>query len=69
MESSDLQPPKSYYEVIQQEIEDLRNSDRDDISFAIEAIRINLAAWSFKDETILLEAMQRLEKLKNTPNA
>ena len=62
---ADIQPPRSYWEVIQQETKDLRNSDRDAIPFAIEAIRINLACAAFKDETILLEAMQKLEKLKN----
>lgn len=52
------------FETIKRETQALRQSDVDDITFAIEAIRINLSAWAYKDETLLLEAMQRLQQLK-----
>jgi len=48
------------FNTIKQEIQGLRQSNKDDIEFAIEAIRLNLSAWAYKDETLLYEAMQRL---------
>lgn len=52
------------YETLQQEAADLRVAGFDPIKFAIEAIRINLACYTYKDETILLEAMERLQKFQ-----
>lgn len=48
------------FHTIKQEIQELRQSNKDDIEFAIEAIRLNLVAWAYKDETLLYEAMRRL---------
>lgn len=60
----DIQPPQPYWQVLQQEIKDLKNSNRDPISFAVEAIRLNLSCAGFKDEVILFDAMKRLESLQ-----
>ena len=65
MPLEDIRPPRPPWETLQDEIKELRKSAKDPISFAIEAIRINLACYAFKDETILLEAMQLLEEIKN----
>ena len=45
-------------------IQELRDSDKDAIDFAIEAMRLNIVVACFKDETILHEAMIRLENYK-----
>ena len=60
----DIQPPRPPWELLHEEIAALRASkpNRDAVSFAIEAIRINISCACFKDETLLLEAMQGLEK-------
>ena len=65
MTIEDITLPRPPWEVLQDEIKALRESGKDPIPFAIEAIRINLACYAFKDETILLEAMRLLEGIKN----
>jgi len=55
--------------ILEKEVAELRASNKDPISFAIEAIRINLCCYSYKDETILYEAMKKLEELKEKENA
>jgi len=51
-------------DLCRREVEDLRNSDKDPIDFAIEAMRLNIVVACFKDETILHEAMIRLQEYK-----
>lgn len=42
--------------------EELMASDKDAIEFALEAIRINLGMYHYKNEVILMEAFKRLRK-------
>ena len=49
---------------IRQEIKELRDSNKDPIDFAIEAIRLNITVACFKDETLLHEAMLHLQSMK-----
>jgi len=51
-------------ETLRLEIKELRASDKSPIDFAIEAIRLNISVACFKDETILHEAMLRLQSMK-----
>jgi translation elongation factor EF-1beta len=53
-------------DILKQETQALRESDKDPIAFAIEAIRINISVWAYKDETILYEAMKKLEELDDS---
>jgi len=46
------------------EIDELRQSDKDPIDFAIEAIRLNIVVACFKHEVILYEAMNKLKEYK-----
>ena len=50
------------FETLEREAEELLQSDLDPVAFAIEAIRINLAAACYKHETILLRALEKLQK-------
>lgn len=54
------------YSNLEKESKELQASDKDPVSFAIEAIRINLCMWTYKNEVILYEAMQRLIQM-NSP--